>query len=69
MAIQIKSYFDLLKILGKDSYKDVTSSDKIRNIFMVNRHLTRLYPGISFALSHIKTDPVAAMDFWHNYFY
>lgn len=64
----IKSYFDLLKILGKPAYENVSVSDKARHIFMINRHLTRLYPEISANFSHLKTDPVMAMDFWNAYF-
>lgn len=64
----INSYFDLLKVLGKPAYENVSASDKGRHIFMVNRHLTRLYPEISASFSHLKTDPVMAMDFWNTYF-
>ena len=66
--MDIKSYFDLLKILGKPAYENVSAVDKGRHIFMVNRHLTRMYPEIAATLSHLKTNPAIAMDFWHTYF-
>lgn len=64
----IKSYFDLLKVLGKSGYDEVSAADKGRHLFMINRHLCRLYPEIAATFSHLKTNPVSAMDFWHNFF-
>ena len=68
MSIEIKSYFDILKVLGKPAYDNVSAVDKGRHIFMVNRHLARIYPELSASFSHLKTNPVIAMDFWNGYF-
>jgi hypothetical protein len=64
----IKSYFDVIKILGKPAYENVSTADKGRYFFMVNRHLTRMYPVIAATFSHIKVDSANAMDFWNFYF-
>ena len=64
----INSYFDLLKVLGKHEYNEVSSIEKSKNAYMVNRHLTRLYPELCSAFSHIKSNPIAVMDLWHSYF-
>ena len=64
----IKSYFDVLKILGKPAYEKLSTADKGRYLFMVNRHLTRMYPVIAATFSHMRADSANAMDFWNFYF-
>ena len=63
----MKSYFDMMKVLGKPGYDNAMVNDKAKFFFMVNRQLTRVYPIIAATMGHIKMDPVCAMDFWHNH--
>lgn len=64
----IETYFDVIKVLGKEEYNDVSALDKSRHIFMVNRHLARVFPEISATLSGLRIDSSNAMDVWHSVF-
>ena len=65
--MEIKSYFDILRVIGKPAYDGISNHDKERCFFMINRQLTRVYPVIAATLGQMKIDGAAATDFWHHH--
>jgi hypothetical protein len=61
--------FDIEKIIFQDHkrWKDVTNGDKKKNFFMLNRFFSINYPLQAQLLQHIKSNPVAVMDFWFDF--
>jgi hypothetical protein len=47
-------------------WKDLTTVDKNRNFFMMNRFLSIKYPVQVAYLSHIKINAPAVADYWHG---
>tara|TARA_R110000737_G_scaffold219007_1_gene235195 strand:- start:1959 stop:2402 length:444 start_codon:yes stop_codon:yes gene_type:complete len=66
--ITIKSPFDVLKQLGRESFNDISSMDKKRHAFIINRMLSRALPEVSFNMTHIKVVSESTVDFWHRAF-
>lgn len=62
------SPFDILKILGTDSYEEISNIDKRRNFFIINRMISRTLPQVCLSLSHFKSNSDIGVDYWHNAF-
>jgi len=67
--IVIKSPFDILNHLGKESYYEISNIDKKRNAFIVNRMLSRALPEVSFNMTHMRVVPESTVDFWNQAFF
>jgi len=61
--------FDLLNILfsNNNEYSNVSSADKKKHFFMINRRLCINFPLQAQFLQHVKMNEVAAVDFWHSF--
>lgn len=61
--------FDLIKIMFEDpkAYKKVTSGDKKKHFFMINRRMAIKYPLQADVLQHLKVDEISVVDFWQNF--
>lgn len=63
--IQLFDYTKLMFVADEKQWKEVTSLDKSRNFFMMNRFLSIKYPVQVAVLSHIKINAPATADYWH----
>jgi hypothetical protein len=61
----IKTPFDIINILGKESYNNVANIDKKRHFFIINRMLSRALPEVAMKLSHIGCVPEIIVDYWN----
>jgi hypothetical protein len=62
-------FFDIIKIIfeNPDGWKDVTSLDKKKIFFAINRRFSINYPMQVNVLQHLKINPVDAMDYWQHF--
>ena len=60
------SPFDLIKIMieSPNEYSKVTSKDKKKNFFIINRRLSISFPFQAQALQHMRINDIAVIDFW-----
>jgi hypothetical protein len=61
--------FDYLKLVfSKDdkSWNSLSSTDKSRNFFMLNRFMSIKYPVQAGALSHYRINLESVSDYWHR---
>lgn len=63
-----KSPFDIINILGTDSYDEVSNLDKKRGFFIINRMLSRTLPEVAMGIGHLNATPEAGIDFWNKVF-
>jgi hypothetical protein len=57
--------FDILKaFFDNEKWKEVSSHDKSRNFFMINRMMGIAFPLQSNAFNNTKIDPVSVVDYW-----
>lgn len=63
--IQLFDYTKLMFVADEKKWKEVTTLDKSRNFFMMNRFLSIKYPVQVAVLSHLKINAAATADYWH----
>ncbi len=61
----IKSPFDIINQLGKDSFDEISNMDKKRHSFIVNRMMSRALPEVAFNMTHMRGVQESVVDFWH----
>jgi hypothetical protein len=61
--------FEIEKIIFQEHsrWKEVTNGDKKKNFFMLNRFFSINYPLQAQVLQHIRSNPVAIIDFWFDF--
>jgi hypothetical protein len=61
--------FELTKLMFENpqGYLQVTSGDKRKHFFMINRRMSINYPIQTNILQHIKINDIAVIDFWQNF--
>jgi hypothetical protein len=64
--IQLFDYIKLIFSRNEKDWKALSSADKSRNFFMLNRFMAIKHPYQASYLSHYKIDPVAVSDYWHR---
>jgi hypothetical protein len=64
--IQLFDYTKLMFTANEKQWKEIKSTDKNRNFFMMNRFLSIKYPLQVSLLSHIKINSASASDYWHS---
>ena len=64
--IQLFDYVKLAFSKDEKAWKELNDTDKSRNFFMLNRFMSIKYPVQVHALSLLRTNPVAASDYWHR---
>ena len=57
--------FDILKAFFDDKkWEDVSTHDKARNYFMINRIMCTAFPLQANAFNHTKIDPASVVNYW-----
>jgi hypothetical protein len=65
----MNNLFDIIKIIITDpkSYREISSLDKKKNYFMINRRFSINHPLQGQFLNHIKLNFEEAVDVWHRF--
>jgi hypothetical protein len=61
--------FDILKVIFEkpDEWKNVSSNDKSKNFFILNRRFAINYPLQANILQYLKINPIDVIDFWQHF--
>ena len=59
--------FDVIKkIFYRKGWEDVSTNDKVRNFFMINRIMSIQWPIQAHQFNHTKIYPSPSVDWWHD---